>query len=549
MVRLHPSLQLVLVVFLLTAYAITSHAQTDLPGAEVRVEKLFDARLADAQRIELSPKLPQLDTAIVAQRYEVIPVDAEVDYEPPSIRPLAVKTEAPPTAYKGFVRAGAGFPLAWIGDASYLTRSDQVAFRADVHTYGFDGNFNEDQKYYEVDSRLGATYYSNGGVAFDLDLGYDRRQFRYFGYREAVMDTSIVLPEEQIEQYFGVFSLGAGIRNTKENPLGLDYHAKVTADLLSDNFATKERNLLIDLGARRSFGTNWYGEVGILADLTSFEAVADQSLNNYSFTPRVGAHFDNLGYHLGATVTSSNDTFRVFPNLELSYGLGGGFVLVAGADGGLRKNNYTSLTAYNPYLVTDPLLRNAEEWRGYVSLQGQTRGVTYTATASYSRVNNLAVFVQDDERLYQFAPAYDTASIIGLRVDASMPVSERLSGRLQLENRIFSLERFEKPFLLPSFDATVTLSYEVIPERFTAEALLITQNALPYGQLNDAGTLEDVDGFTTTLADLSLHGTYQFSKRFGAFGQLNNLLNNRRRQFAFYPNLGTNVLVGLVAKF
>ncbi len=529
------------------AFAKTTHAQGDLPGAQVRVEKLFDARLADAKRVELSPSLPQLDTSILAQRYEVIAIDPDIAYDPPKIRPLAVKTEEPPRPYKGFVRAGIGLPLGWIGDAAYLTRNDQLALRADIHTYGFKGNFNEDQQYAEVDTRLGGTYYTSKGLAVDLDLSYDRRQFRYFGYEETPSVPDVELPDDALKQHFGIFGFQVGVRNATPTVGDIDYYARIGTRLLRDNFATKENSTLFELGARRGFGYNWYAEAAVNVDLTSFEAISDQSLHNYIFAPAVGAHFEQLGFRLGASVTNSSDTFRVFPDLDVSYGLGGGFVVVAGADGGLRKNNYNNLTNYLPYLVSDPIIRNAEEWRIYAGLQGQTRGVNYKATASYSRINKLAVFLPDNDLVYRFRPSYDTANIIGVRLEASMPINERLSGRLQVENRIFSLDRYDEPHLLPSFDVQLTAGYAVIPYRFTAKAILHAQNRLPTIDYTDTegNSLEA----TNAQVDLSVHGTYFFSQYIGGFAQLNNVFNNRRRKFPFYPNLGTNVLIGVVGRF
>lgn len=546
----HYALRLAVVAVVATlAFAKIAVAQPDLPGSQVRVEKLFDARLADAERVAPTPTLPALDTAVVAQRYEAIPVEPDVAYAPPRIKPLAIKTEDPPEAYKGFARLGVGLPLSWLGDLGYATRLDALALRADAHTYGIRGDYDEDQRYSEVRAGLGATYYTPGAVAVDLDVDYDRRDYRYYGFAEAVRDTSMRLVGEQAEQHFGVFGVELGVRNARPGDSGIDYFGRVGFDILADNFASKERRFRIEAGGRKDFTDVWYAEIALDVDLLSFEADRTQQLYNYGLTPAVGAHFDRWGVRLGAEVTNSSDTFRVFPAVEASYNLGRGFVAVVGADGGLRQNSYRALTEYLPFLVRDPRITNAEVWRGYASLLGLARGVTYKATASYSRINKLAVFATDPSLPYKFRPAYDTAGVVGLELEAEMPVTERLSGSLLVDNRFYTLERFDKPYLLPSFDAQLRAGYEVLPERFTATGILLAQNALPVIGFNDEGEEVSDNVDDGTLLDLSVHGDYRVSKHFAAFAQLNNLLNNRRRAFPNYPMVGTNVLAGVRARF
>ena len=549
MPRVVCSCRLILLLTLCWAFAKTGYSQPQLPGSQVRVEKLFDARLTDAERVELSPTLPALDTTIQTQRYEVVPVRSDIAYNPPKIKPLAIKTAEPDPAYKGFARLGAGYPLAWIGDLGYVTRTGPLALRSDLHAYGFRGNYNDDQRYNEVSALLGASYFADNGLSIDLDFDFDRRDYRYYGFAEAVNDTSRTLTEEQVGQHFGNFGVHAGIRNSRPTTSGIDYYGRIGFDILADNFASKERRTQIEAGGRKDFSDNWYAELGIDLDLLNFEADTEQKLNNYSLLPTVGAHFDQFGVRLGARISNSSDTFRLFPALELSYGLGGGFVAVLGADGGFRQNGYRNLTAYMPYLVRDPRITNAEHWRAYAKFQGHTQGVTYTLTASYSHINDLAVFFQDSLLEYKFRPAYDTADVIGFKAEAAIPISQRITGSLLLENRIFSQKRFERPYLLPSFDAQLRIGYTVIPEKLNVEGIFVAQNALPWAGIGPTDTIRVDAEDTGVLLDLSFHGDYTFSQKISAFAQFNNLFNNRRRMFPYYPTIGANILLGLRARF
>ena len=527
----------------------TLSAQTDttvaqLPGSEVRVEKLFDARLADAERIGLTPSLPSLDTSLVPQTYEVLPVDAEVAYAAPKIRPLAIKVPPLPTPYKGFFRVGAGLPGAWLGDAGYAINNDRYALRADAHTYGFNGNFNDAQRYAEVDAHLGGTLYATDEVAVDLDVDFGRRQYRYYGFEEARRDTSEQLFAPNDRQHFNVLGFRAGVRNSAPTTPGVDYRVRVAADFLSDNFAVDERLFHVDGLARKDFTEAWYAELAADLQFVRYSGFEDQKLNIFQLQPTVGAHFDKLGLRLGVNVANEDDAFRFYPRVEATYAVRPTLVLLAGADGGPRAQSYRNLTRYLPYLVTDPELRIAQELRVYGGVQTRVRGIDVEATAGFERVNDLALFVSDSARVYQFRPRYDSADIVFVKLEASAPLLDRLSGNLQVESRSFSLETADEPYLLPSFDAQLRLRYDV-SEKIGATGLLVAQNTLPVLTPADLETAPE----TGALVDFSIHGDYRFSQRFAAFAHLNNLFNNRRRMVPYYPVLGTNVMLGVTGRF
>ena len=543
---------------------LAAGAQADDDGLEVddvRVTKAFDARLADAERTRLAPTLPAVDTATVPQSYEVIAVESDIAYDPPRIRPLAVRTgdeDGGGESYRGFARLGAGLPAAWLGDVGYVARAGDVGWRADAHTYGFRGNANDDQRYAEVDATGGVTYYVPDGLALDVDVDYDRRQLRYFGFADAVGDTTGLdaLPADLRDQHFGNFGVRAGLRSVGNGDSGIDYYARLGAAFLRDNFAARENRIRLEAGGRRDLGEQWYASAGLDVDLTSFEGarvgdapdvVEDQDLNNFTFTPAVGVYLDRFGARVGVALANSDDAFRFFPVVEASYQVANGLTAVGGADGGLLKNDYARLTRYLPWLVSDPELRNTERWRGYLGVRGRARGIDYAATASYARERNLALFAQDAFLPYRYRPAYDTAGVVGVNLEVSAPLAARLSGQLTLDARFYSLDNAEEPFGLPTVEVRGRARYEVT-ELLGATAHVAFQNALPFPVLAEGEASATVER-GEVLADLSLAADYRFAERFGAFAQANNLLNNRREKFLHYPTLGTNVVVGVTARF
>ncbi len=69
------------------AFAHTASAQKELEGDNVTVVKDFDARLLDANKVNVTPSLPKLDTTTQKQNYTVPPHPSNVKYDAPKVAP------------------------------------------------------------------------------------------------------------------------------------------------------------------------------------------------------------------------------------------------------------------------------------------------------------------------------------------------------------------------------------------------------------------------------------------------------------------------------
>ncbi|MEM1219998.1 MAG: hypothetical protein AAGH79_13850, partial [Bacteroidota bacterium] len=100
-------------------------AQNDLPSENVTVLNNFEAQLAESERVDLLPTLPQPDTSKSSQTYYVPTKILPVDYPPPKIRPIAMRSEKLQKVYNGYAKAGVGLPNAFYGEGSYRVFLDK----------------------------------------------------------------------------------------------------------------------------------------------------------------------------------------------------------------------------------------------------------------------------------------------------------------------------------------------------------------------------------------------------------------------------------------
>jgi hypothetical protein len=106
---------------LFTLPALRAQIKSD----EVDIIKQFNARLADANRVLLSPKLPPADTGKNTQQYNIVNRALNVQYLAPRISPKSLREEPRDPIYKGYARLGAGLPKALLFEGGYDLSSNE----------------------------------------------------------------------------------------------------------------------------------------------------------------------------------------------------------------------------------------------------------------------------------------------------------------------------------------------------------------------------------------------------------------------------------------
>lgn len=532
-------------------WGTVGQAQEDLPTGQVDVVKSFEARLADATRVEVRPELPSLDTTTRRLQYNVLAKTVDVEYLPPKIRPLAFRTQAPPDTYDGYLRLGGGLPSAFLGELSYdITKNNEFDFGVNLrrHTANNNGNV-ENQRFSNNSIGLNGTYYFDQGFAVNGDIGFQNNGVYYYGYNDLneELDTALYSFEpEEVRQRFSIFDFGVDIFNGERTVGDFNYKAGIDVYLMDDSYAARENGFLLALE-----GTKWFDEkhplrIALRTDFSTFRDTAKQSLNNFHLEPSYTYHADVFQVKVGANITSSNDQYSVFPNIEASANIVQGIVTAyVGATGNLQKNNFRNLVDYNPFIRTRLRLRNTRFTEYYGGVRGNIIGATYQAQIGYKNVDNLALFQLGNalDSIPRFDVLYDTASIVTIKGTVTVPLFEGLELTGSISQNIFSLEREEKPWHLPSFSVNAGARYITPEQDFAFRADFFLENGVPYRDAN--GVAQNLNA----LFDLSVMGEYFFAKNFGAFLQLNNLAGNRRQRWFRYPTFGLNVMAGISAKF
>ena len=539
-------LPLLLICFLCTGV----RAQTGIEDNNVTVISNFRARLENADRITVRPVPPPPDTSRIRQQYTVIDQPITVDYPAPVIRPRGITRQKAEPSKNGYASIGVGLPGALSADLSYdLTGVDnaELGLYAKHFSFNNDGDV-ENQRSSDTEVGVEGTYLFDQGFALNGGASYTTQSRYYYGYNFPLMETDSTpsFTQDQARQRFNTIDLHGNIFNGTRTAADIDYKAGVGLYLMDGNPAVRETGL--DL---RVEGTKWISDdtpldIKFRADFTTYKDTATQNLNNIYLSPSYTTPIaGRYRLKIGVNLTSQDDDFDVFPNLAVTApiidGLLSGFV---GAEGSLQKNTLRSLADYNPWIETRLRVRNSEYTRIYGGVDGNFSGVGYRIEAGYKIVDNLALFVLDRSRgLPQFDVVYDDGNIFTLQGSATYDQIDNLKLSGTIAQRFYSLEDEEEAWHLPSFTLNLGAHYQLLEGKASVGADFYLENGLPYQTLD--GGADNLNA----LSDLSLSGEYNFNDNFSGWLRINNLLNNKRQRFVQYPTIGTNLLVGVAAKF
>ncbi|MFQ5446825.1 MAG: TonB-dependent receptor [Saprospiraceae bacterium] len=533
----------------------------DLPSEKVEVIKIFEAKLAESEKVNLSPQLPPVDTSVSHQFYEVPPKEFYVDYPAPRIRPISYKTgEEVPDVYKAYAKLGGGLPASIFAEGAFNTvvkRSDKSSYDVGLnilhHSADFSNNDIENQKFGLTKAEGKGTYYFEQGFAVGTNLGYTSNKVHYYGYSLDPFNTETDVPADAVKQLFNTFDFGIRIFNGVRTAGDVNYNAGLDFYRHTDNFASGETGLNFDLK-----GTKWIAErhsfdLNLSTDFTWYNdtMAVGQTLHNYTLAPAFTYHGSAFKLKGGGKLISNNDEFFLFPDLELVLNLTGNeLALFAGVTGGLQKNTFRSLSGYNPYIHTrlpDNTLRNTKYFKGYAGVRGNLKLFEYTAEASFKPANDVALykFRFDNDLIYDFDVVYDDIDIINISGSIKAIPIKGLELTGTVSQNIYDTKLEDKAWHLPSLEVNFKALYISNDGKLRANAQVFLENGVPANIDPVPGKYKNLN----SLFDLSLGAEYWFVKNFAAFIDVNNLLGNERQRWYYYPTYGTNVLGGITMRF
>ncbi|MBP7184572.1 MAG: hypothetical protein KBA06_03610 [Saprospiraceae bacterium] len=521
------------------------YAQKELPAEQLEVIKDFDLQLLESEKINLTPILPEIKSDKSKLDYNINAKQLKIDYDAPQIKPMALPKEKEiKEAYKGVAKIGYGNPNQIVGDVIYQSNvSDNLMFGGRVSHHSLNNSKKIlHQRSSETNVNLNGTYYFPQGFATSAELGVERNRFGLYGFDNT--DTTY-LKKDSIRA-LNDLNFGLSFFNGPRTKGDINYGVKMFVYNRKDKTNdASENGFLIKSEVAKYFNKKHPLALNIGADLTKFKDTATQKLNHFFIEPSFTWHGDMFSAKVGVNFINQNSTFHIFPNVEAVAMIAGNkFQIFAGAEGNAYKNSFRNLSDYNPYVAYRPdSLKYSFYNQYYGGLKGRVSFLDYRAQVSYKKVNDLAMFLQDETDSRYFKPIFDTVSIITVQGSLTFFVLKDLDLKATLSNNIYTPKNEKSAWGLPTFESDFRATYHLMEEKLLINGNMMIATGVSYKAADDSKKL------TTSLFDISLGAEYWFIKNIGAYIQFNNLLSNKNERWLGYPRYGLNILGGVVAKF
>lgn len=515
-------------------------AQNDLPTSEVEVVKQFEARLVEANRISIQPENEVVQPLPVNFDYEVLNHQESVTYNPPEIKPRGYRTGRGPEIYRGFLKAGAGWPLNYLGQFGYrfdIDRDRNANIFADLR--GLNDGKVEDRKVMNAQVKGDVNMYTDAGLKLSGFAGFRRDMYHYYNPRVEIDS----LTTNKVG--YNDFMVGASIQNYQENDFGIDYRLKIEGNFLNSNFAQKNNTFNLEGQVGKTFGESVALTVGLASYNDSYEDIDKIKQNYFALNPVLTYSTGRLKISGGILVLSSGSDASIKPDAEVEVGIIPNSIhAFIGADGGYRINTLRNFITENPFMAhTMDSLRITNTNHYYGGIKGNINGISYNLQGGYRMQKDLAIFqiqppvnpMEDHFVLYE--PVFDDADNIYGELSVSMPLLENLNLYALLRYDHYEMEALPEAYYIPSTKIQIGGKYSMMEGRLNlgADFNFLTAVEYPENQFKKPNS----------VFDINLNGEYLFTENFGAFLQLNNLADSRYVRWQDYEGLGLNVLAGI----
>ncbi len=197
---------------------------------------------------------------------------------------------------------------------------------------------------------------------------------------------------------------------------------------------------------------------------------------------------------------------------------------------------------------------NNTRWDNYYGgVKGNFGWLDYNGQLGYSKASDLALYqtLFTARGHHPFSGTiYDTVKIMNVQGTVKFKPIKNLTITGTMSQNVYDAATTgtaaDEPSVwgLPEIEGNFRAIYTMLENKASLKANATRLTGIEF--LNEDRNRREK---SKTLLDLSLGGSYYFTKNVGAFLDINNLLNNKRERWYRYPTIGMNFMGGIVARF
>ncbi len=514
---------------------------------QIQVIKAFEAKLSDAKRINVVPKVKAVIPVEKTYNYDITIVPVDIEYPDPVIKPLAMNADAPKNVDHFFTRLGYGDLKSPYADASYqFVKGDEYDFMIDGHYYGADDSKEIDnRRFYESSLNIKGGYRigENNKISLDLGGNYDFRNLYDTVYAKTLTDVEDIRRD--------ILNVGTefAFQNIETTGGGFDYKVNLNGGIIrmEDRFDASELRFGVGLNTQKRFSDNF--SVILDADASFYDLdyfSSDTTLQKlYIIKPGVQFSIGSFTMRALADVFIDNNGTNPFVEAEANLSILENSVQVyLGVDQKVEVNSLVNKYANNPFvspLATEQ--RNTIAKQFYGGVRGKVRDfLTFNFSAGYEDIKDQRFDRNNNGILLR--QTFDNMTNVFVNANIEFKVNKKVTVGGIVNQNFFNPETLENVINMSSYNYNAYSKITLLNEKLVVRA-----------DLNLADQIFWRNPFTDELIsgnkqlDLSVGVDYYFIKNIGIWVRGNNLLDREYLNYHYYPGFGRNLLGGITVRF
>ena len=538
------------ILLLLIAYCLLASnatAQRDTTRRQtIEITSSYKPVLRNAVKINLSASALAADTSRPRLAYDIPAQNLFFAYQPISLKPLALMQDTGlQLGVRNYVKAGFGnYTTPYIAAAVSFGDGKKSL----VNLYG---NYISskgkiiNQDFSELKLKGTGSFFSAKNEVYG-SAGINANQYYQYGYDHALHNFA----KDSVSRKYQDFFVSAGLRNTAVNDFKVNYNPNVTAHIFSRENKINESSLIIDAPVEKKFGESISFKVAAIANLTNLTNKAttiNTSISNnlFQIAPELAYYSNMFTFHGGVTPSWNNGVLSVLPNIYGEAQLQHNVLMVqAGWVGRFINNSFRSLSTMNPYIADPTFLTNTKEVQYYGGVKATLgKHFSFNAKAAFITYNNMPLFVNDGLYGNSFIVTNESKmNDLQLHGDMSLVSQDKFTLTAGLDlNTYTGLSNNANAWGLIPVQLTGSFRWNAF-KQVLLKADVFTFSGVPVLLKNNTET-------KTNGTDLSAGAEFKITKKFSAWLDLNNILDQKYQRWYNYPVYGLNVIGGIIAHF
>jgi len=525
--------------FLLMGAYISNAQQEDIKIENVKVIKDFEARLKDFRKVKIDPILPSFDISQRSYDYRISSKVLKLEYEKPSIRPLALQDEKRDHFRKGHLKVGYGVPNAIIGEAGYGFFSDDMTTALSFKHESASNKNIEDQTYmnnqlrFNLVNDLGNDILLEGNT--DLNIDY----YNLYGV-DANADTmnNWSSPSRRLLHWNSNW-----VMKKRELTESIHSVASLNYRFLHNNKEDASVHVLEpEIALHAEFGEDFSLHFPINAGIAISHPSKGKNLFSAVPTFRYSKPFFVM--ELGGTLAYSED-FTAFPHVYLGMNkLFNYFDLFAGVGEDLDLYTMYEKGTENPFFYFGSDVVEIVSKRSYYGgLRAHIEGAKFEFITGYHQLKNLPLFIPSTADLRQFELIYDDGTDFSLGGSLSYEITSNVMLAGKIAKHFYRMENEEKAWHKPDLEADFTTRITLLDRKLKIDASLFFKSGMNYPDT----MMKSVD--LPVIFDVSGAVEYELVKNFNLFAKWNNITATKYYRWYQYPGYRFHLTGGIKLLF